>query len=264
VRTLEPTTARPIAHKIEVHAPGLLTAWLGVDPFGDLSPIDWLLMPQQKLLEVTAGRVYHDGLGALGPLRQTLAWYPRDIWLYLLAAQWRRISQHEAFVGRAGESGDEVGSALVAAALIRDLIGLGYLMERRYAPYSKWLGTAFAERACAPLLTPLFARALRADSWREREDALAAAYEVVAGLHNALAITPPLDPRPRPYYSRPFRVLFAERFCEALLAAIVEADVRAIVDRAGVIGSIDQVSDNVDLVASAQRATRLRALYEPQ
>jgi hypothetical protein len=141
-------------------------------------------------------------------------------------------------------------------------MGLGLLLERRYAPYSKWFGTAFAALECAPLLTPLFRRTLRAESWPEREDALAAAYEIVAELHNALGITAPLDPRTRSYYSRPFRVIFAERFCAAIVAEIRDAAVRAIIDRTGLIGSVDQVSDNVDVLANPQRVARLRALYE--
>ena len=142
------STSGPITHKIPVYPlRGLLTHWLGVDPLGALTAVDWLLMPQQKLLEITAGRVFHDGLGELEPVRARLAYYPPGVWRYLLAAQWTRISQQEAFVGRAGEVGDDVGSAVIAAALVRDLMGLCFLLERRYAPYSKWFGTAFAELA---------------------------------------------------------------------------------------------------------------------
>ncbi|MGH2615664.1 MAG: DUF4037 domain-containing protein [Thermomicrobiales bacterium] len=253
----------PIQHKIEVHPPGrLLASWLGVDPRGEISALDWLLIPRQKLLEVTAGRVYHDGLGVLEPIREKLAYYPRDVWLYLLAAQWSRISQQEAFVGRTGEVGDELGSALVAAAITRDLMGLCFLLERRYAPYSKWFGTAFAALSCAPGLAPHLARALQARSWREREDALVPAYELVAGLHNALGVTAPVDPRTRPYHSRPFQVLHAERFADATIAAIEDAEVRAIIDRAGLIGSVDQVSDNIDALSHAERVAKLRTLYE--
>jgi hypothetical protein len=254
----------PISHKILVYSPGpLLTHWLGVDPFGELSAIDWLLIPQQKLLEITAGRVYHDGLGVLEPVRSKLAWYPHDVWLYLMAAQWGRISQQEAFVGRAGEVGDELGSALVAADLVGDLMRLCSLIERRYAPYSKWFGTAFAALACAPRFLPLFQGALRAETWREREDFLASAYEIVAGMHNALGVTASVDPRTRPYHGRPFQVLHAERFCEAITAAITDPDMRALVDRAGLIGSIDQISDNVDAMSDPERYPKFRTLYEP-
>ena len=116
---------------------------LGVDADAPLNAVDWLLMPQQRLLGVTSGAVFHDGLQALIPLREKLAFYPQDVWLYLLAAQWTRISQEEAFVGRCGDLGDELGSQVIAARLVRDLMRLCFLMERRYAPYSKWLGTAF-------------------------------------------------------------------------------------------------------------------------
>ncbi len=261
VRAMMPHGGGEIMHKVEVHPPETLGAWLGVDPFGAMSAADWLTVPQQRLREVTGGAVYHDGLGLLGLVRAKLAYFPRDVWLYLLAAQWKRLSQQEAFVGRAGEVGDELGSALVAAALVRDLMGLAFLMECRYAPYSKWFGTAFAALACAPALTPRLERALRAESWQARENALAGAYEIVATTHNALGITDPLDPATRSFYSRPFRVLFAERFCEATLAAIGNAEVRAIVDRAGTIGSIDQVSDNTDVLGDPGRTARLRALY---
>jgi hypothetical protein len=57
-------------------------------------------------------------------------------------------------------------------------------------------------------------------------------------------------------------VIFAERFCAAIVAEIRDAAVRAIIDRTGLIGSVDQVSDNVDVLANPQRVARLRALYE--
>ena len=134
----------PVSHHVEV-AP--LGAWLerrlGLDPRGGLAPRDWLALPQQLLLEVTAGAVFHDGLGELEAVRAALAWYPQEVWLWLLACQWRRIDQEEPFPGRAAEVGDELGSRVLAARLVRDTMRLCFLLERRYAPYSKWLGTAF-------------------------------------------------------------------------------------------------------------------------
>jgi hypothetical protein len=195
-------------------------------------------------------------------VRAKLAYYPRDVWLYLLAAQWQRVSQQEAFVGRAGEVGDEPGSALVGAALVRDLMGLCFLIERRYAPYSKWFGTAFAGLACAPRLLPLFRGALRAGDWREREEWLCPAYEAVAELFNELGLTPPSEPSVRRYYDRPFRVIFAGRFAEAAANRIEDDGVRAIVRRVGLVGSVDQITDNTDVKEWSEGAARLRALYE--
>ena len=124
---------------------------------------DWLAAPQQLLLEVTAGAVFHDGLEELGAVRETLAWYPDDVWLWLLACQWRRLDQEEPFVGRTAEVGDELGSRILAARLARDLMRLCFLLERRYAPYSKWLGSAFARLDAAERGRAAAARGARRD-----------------------------------------------------------------------------------------------------
>jgi Domain of unknown function (DUF4037) len=55
--------------------------------------VDWLTIPSQKLLEMTAGALFHDGVGTLTQLRARLGWYPHDVWLYLLACGWQRLPQ---------------------------------------------------------------------------------------------------------------------------------------------------------------------------
>jgi hypothetical protein len=263
VRLMETATSGAIRHHIDVHTiQGFFVRELGIDPSNPLSAVDWLLMPQQRLLEVTSGAVFHDGLQALVPLREKLSYYPRDVWLYLLAAQWARISEEEAFVGRCGDVGDDLGSRIIAARLVRDLMRLCFLMERRYAPYSKWLGAAFARLACGPRLQPLLHGALSATDWRERERWLSAAYEFVAAAHNALDLTPPLPTNVSPYHGRPYQTLFAGRFAEALVAAIEDPVVRDIIERAGLIGGVDQVTDSVDLLTKANLSIQLRTLYE--
>lgn len=95
-----------------------------------------------RLLGVVAGAVPADDSGALSELRQGLSWYPDQVWRWLLACQWHRLAQEEAFVTRTAEVGDETGSAVTAARLTRDMMRLALLLDRRYAPYQKWLGTA--------------------------------------------------------------------------------------------------------------------------
>ena len=132
----------PVSHHVDVVPLGewlerrarLRSAWRRLDA-------RWLATPQQALLELTAGSVFHDPRGELAAMREELAWYPDDVWLWLLACQWRRLDQEEPFVGRAAEVGDELGSRMVAARLARDVMRLAFLLERRYAPYSKWLGS---------------------------------------------------------------------------------------------------------------------------
>jgi hypothetical protein len=219
-----------------------LTGHLGFDPRRDVTVPDWLAAPSQRLAEVTAGAVFHDGPGELSRARAALAWYPRDVWLYLLSCQWVRISQEEAFPGRCAEAGDELGSAVVTARLARDLMRLWLLMHRRYPPYSKWLGTAFSRVPGTAPLTASLTAALTATSWSSRERHLSQAYVTVAESHNRLGLTESLDPRTRRYYERPFQVIDAGRFAAALTEAISDPAIR----RLPPIGAADQFLDSTD------------------
>ncbi|MGC4948804.1 DUF4037 domain-containing protein [Streptomyces sp. DT224] len=239
-------TEGPVRHRVEVtDASTWFTERLGFDPGRAISPEQWLGTPAQRLAEVTGGAVFHDGLGSLGPARSVLGWYPDDLWLYLLACQWQRISREEAFVGRCGEVGDELGSAVVAARLVRDLMRLCLLMDRRYPPYGKWLGSAFTLTSQGPALVPVLAAALAATDWHTREDHLAHAYESVATIQNRLGLCDPVDPATRPYHDRPYRVLHAERFAGALTARITDPAVLALPQ----IGAVDQFIDSTEVLS---------------
>jgi hypothetical protein len=216
---------------------------LKFDPVGRMRAVDWISIPQYSLLMLTSGSVFEDGLGQLAPIRAKLNYFPHEIWLYLLAAQWQRIAQEEAFMGRCGQIGDDLGSRLVAARLVHDLMRLCFLMEKQYAPYIKWLGSAFAQLNCASNLAPLLTKVMESDSWQERQTYLTSAYEFVAEMHNALEITPLLPAKVTPFHQRPFSVLHADRFCAAIREVIKSEEVLALPEH---LGAIDQFVDSTD------------------
>jgi hypothetical protein len=217
VRVMEPTDG-PVHHRVDVTR---LDTWfaehLGFDPRHAITAANWLETPPQIFAEATGGAVFHDALG-LESARGALAWYPAEIWRQVLSREWRDLAEEEAFVGRCGEVGDELGSAVVAAHQVRRLMRLCLFMNRRYPPYSKWLGSAFARLPLAALGQDLV-KALAATDWQTREQHLTNAYEAVAALHNDLRLTPPLDEKVQPYHNRPFLVIHADRFADALVAA---------------------------------------------
>lgn len=249
----------PVRKRVEVVE---LAAWLeerlGFDPRRSLTHRDWLALPQQLLLEVTAGAVFHDGLGELASLRERLRWYPDDVWLWLLACQWRRVDQEEPFVGRTAEVDDDLGSRVLAARLGRDLIRLAFLQERQYAPYSKWLGTAFKRREAYEALGPALAAALAASSYEAREAALVQAVEELARRHNALGLTREVEPTVRLFHTRPFRVLGSGRFVDACLEAVGDPWLRSL----PLVGGIDQWVDSTDALSYPATARRAAAMYE--
>lgn len=255
-RVMVKSGSGPVHHRVELHTVRRyfldLLSW---DPLGPISAVDWVGVPAHRLLMVTTGRVYHDGLDQLGPIRAELRYYPHDVWLYLLEAQWRRIAQEEAFLGRCGQVGDDLGSRLIAARLVRDLMNLCFLIERRYAPYIKWFGLAFARLDCAAELGPVLARVLEVDSWEARQTHLTAAYQAVARMHNRLGVTEPLAPNVSPFHNRPFLVLHADRFVDALRGAIESQEVMAFPEH---LGAVDQFIDSTD---AWNHLRQLRALY---
>ena len=218
-----------------------------------MKTIDWLAVPQQLLLEATAGRVLHDGDGELTAVREALSWYPDDVWRWLLACQWRRLDQEEPFVGRTAEVGDELGSRIVAGRLARDLVRLCLLIDRRYAPYGKWLGSAFAQLNVAARLGPVLEVALAADAFPAREEALVEAFEVVARHHNDAGITNAVAPGVSTFHGRPFRVLGSSRFVDACLDGIRDPCLRGL----PLVGAVDQIVDSTEVLSHADRARRM-------
>jgi Domain of unknown function (DUF4037) len=249
----------PVKKHVEVAELGRwVDKQLGFDPRPSPTYREWLAAPQQLLLELTAGAVFRDDAAELQALRTGLQWYPDDVWLWLLACQWRRIDQEEPFVGRTAEVGDSLGSQVIAARLTQELIRLAFLLERRYAPYSKWLGTAFRRLDAYQDVGPPLETALSAGDHTARESALVSAAEELARRHNALGITEPVDPSARFFYSRPFRVLGSGRFVDACVARIQDPWLRSL----PLVGGIDQLSDSTDVLsvpASAQRVARFYA-----
>lgn len=263
VLRFEARTSGEVNHRVGTGILGdFARSYLGIDLDAELTTADWLALPQQKLRTITEGALYHDGLGDVARLRARLAYYPHDLWLYLMAATWRRVSEEEAFVGRTAAIGDELGSRVIAARLVRDLMMLAFLQERVYAPYSKWFGKGFARLSIATELAPVLAEVLDAASYPPREEALGRAYLLLANRHSELGITDQIEAVLTPYFGRPYRVLRADRFAEALVAAIDDPVVKQIAEYTQ-IGSIDLFSDNTELRSNPKHRAAITCLFTP-
>ena len=206
-----------------------------------------------------SGAVFRDEIG-LQAVRERFAYYPHEVWLYLLAAGWTRLGQEEHLMGRASYVGDEIGAAVIGARLVRDVMRLCFLMERQYAPYPKWFGTAFMQLNHAASLTPVLQQALSTGSWQERERQLCMAYEYLAAWHNKLGITEMLPEKTTPFFDRPFRVIWGGKFSSAICARITDPAVRRLA-QSPLIGGIDQFSDNIDLVSDPRWRIALHNLW---
>lgn len=253
------TTWEPeVRQRVEVApAADFASSRLGIDAEHLTSPDgpaleDWLSVTGQAVLEVTAGAVFHDGPGVLTGIRDRMGWYPHDVWLYAIAADWHRLGQEFQDVGRAGLRGDEDGSAVIAARHVRTMLHLAHLLHRRWPPYGKWLARSAAALPGGAALREAVGEVLAARQWRARQAALAAAAELLGATQRAQGLPSP-DPVCEPFFDRP-HIGIREEQVAGLLALVEDPAVRAL--RAGV-GTAEQVSDNVTVLVDPAARRRL-------
>jgi Domain of unknown function (DUF4037) len=245
-----------VCHKVEVATVADFAASrLGVDPTGGLSVLDWLSVTGQSVLEMTAGPVFTDRTRTLAAVRTLLAWYPPDVERYVLAAGWQRLCQSLPMVGRTAEAGDELGSRLLSARLAGDLLWLAFALSRRWAPYAKWRGTALRSLPVAARLGPLL-DAAAAPGWRERENALATACEVLLGIQREQRHPAP-ESAVIPFFDRPYRTV-DQAVPQRLLAGITDPDVARLPP---IVGSIEQWVDSTDVLSNPSRRAALQTAY---
>lgn len=247
-------------HGVELYT---VSAWcdrfLGRQFATDLTARDWLSYSEQLFLMVKAGAVFRDDMGELTALRDRLAYFPRDVWLYKLAAQWGRIAEERAYVGRTGDVGDEIGSRVIAARMVGNIMRLAMLVERRYAPYPKWLGTAFSRLSCASELKPILDQVLSAQNWRDREARLQDACRFMAELQITKGIPGAIAPAVGSLHARPYRFIDSLKIGNALRAAIEDEYLRQLHE----FGGADQfLSSNFVLAVPGFSEAAVTALLE--
>lgn len=258
-RHLESISSGVISHRVETYyLESYLDQYLGHSLDAPIQAKDWLVFPQQKLRSLANGAVYSDGLCVLQAMREKLAWYPHDVWLFLMASAWQRIGQEEHLMGRCGIVGDEIGSALLGASISRVLMQLCFLMDKQYAPYPKWFGSAFQELPCANWMTPMVDHLLMAVNWQEREQGFCKAAQFVLNKLNELRLLAPFNHSTDHFFGRPIRVIWGGAIAEALQGLIQDPWLR----QQPLIGGIDLITSSTDVLENVVQCQRMKCLYQ--
>jgi hypothetical protein len=191
----------------------------------ELTNLDWLCISEQKLVELTSGRVFHDGLQRLEKIRSRLSYYPWEVKLIKLAAYWDCISNEEAFVGRAVEFGDLIGAKLISARMVNYLLKICFMLKDKYAPYSKWFTRQFAELDLGEIKKAAV-EVLTENELKKIEERLAELYMKVLNLQNKAPDLPKVDKEITSYYQRPYKVIMADDLVKVLLSAITDEQLK--------------------------------------
>jgi hypothetical protein len=242
-----------VRHRVDVAtAEEFALSRLGLHVSEGLSGPDWLCLTGQSVLEVIAGPVFHDQVGTISRLRRELAWYPDDVWRYVVAADWIRLGEDLPLLGRAGQRGDDLGWRVLAGRVVNTAMHLAFLLSRAWPPYPKWLGTLFARLPLAGELTGLLAAALEAPGWRECQQAVAQTLEVLYRRQADAGLATEVGQAAEPFFNRPFLGV-RDGVSRVLLESVEDPQVRAL--RPG-LGSVEQWVDNVRVLADP--AVRVR------
>ena len=112
-----------------------------------LTEADWLRIPEEALATATNGRVFEDPLGVFSARRtQLLSYYPDSVWKKKLAQCAALMAQSGQYnYGRAMRRGEYIAAELALSEFIRQSMAMVYLLNRRYAPFYKWMHRGMKE-----------------------------------------------------------------------------------------------------------------------
>lgn len=102
---------------------------------------DWLRLCEVDLHHVTSGRVVIDGPGELTRRRGHLRYYPDEVWMKRIADWCMYLTGRDApyNLHRLAKRGDRFTASLYKANYLHQAMELTFALNRRYAPYTKWL-----------------------------------------------------------------------------------------------------------------------------
>ncbi len=106
---------------------------------GDLSPEQWLSLPEYGLLEATNGAVFADPYGQFTAIREKLHRFPEGVRRKKLAGYLLLMGQSGQYnYGRCIARGETAAAQLAVFEFVQSTLHCIYLLNRTYMPYYKW------------------------------------------------------------------------------------------------------------------------------
>ncbi len=115
-------------------------------PDGELSPAEWLSVPEYALAEATNGEVFFDGLGEFTAIREKLSRYPGDVRRKKLAGRLLLCAQSGQYNYSRCLAHGETAAAQTALFEFADSAQAAvFLLNGVYRPFYKWSWRAMRE-----------------------------------------------------------------------------------------------------------------------
>lgn len=106
-----------------------------------LSEQGYLFTTDENLATVTNGMLFRDDLGEFKKIRESLkAYYPQKVWMLKLAKELHNFAQYaQSNYARMMVRKDYVTANLCVAKGMESAMQIAYLLNKKYAPYYKWM-----------------------------------------------------------------------------------------------------------------------------
>ena len=113
---------------------------------------EWLVLSEESLAAATNGKVFEDHLGRFSEVRNgLLQYYPKSVWIRKLVQALAKAAQAGQYnYARAMKRGERIAAELSLTEFIQESMKIVYLLNRKYAPFYKWMHRGLQELAvCA-------------------------------------------------------------------------------------------------------------------
>lgn len=117
----------------------------------------WLYTPEYAFAEVLNGKIFYDGSGEFSGIRKQIASsMPEDVRRKKIAARAIMIAQSGQYnFARCLKHGEYAAAEIALAEFAQNCVSLIFLLNRRFAPYYKWMFRALAELPVLPSVSSM-------------------------------------------------------------------------------------------------------------
>ena len=141
-------------------------------PDGELSPEQWLALPEYALAEAVNGELFYDGDGETTAIRERLSTWPEDVRKKKLAGNLLLMAQSGQYnYSRCLRHGERGAAQLAAGDFVRHAMAAVFLLNGVYQPYYKWAFRALRALPRLSLLAELMEYLLTTDNDGELAEA---------------------------------------------------------------------------------------------
>lgn len=113
---------------------------------------EWFALDEHALATATNGKVFADYLGKFTEIRDgLLSYYPKEVWIRKIVNSMAKAAQAGQYnYARAMKRGERVAAEIALTEFIREIMQLVYLLNKKYAPFYKWMHRGMKELAVCP------------------------------------------------------------------------------------------------------------------